>query len=151
LAVTARDAPEFRETGKPSAWSSALDSYAAGYLESDNVKRLICVSAGNVNPVNKSDYTPLNDVSSIEDPGQSWNALTVAAFTEKDILWDEQGNLLSDWECIAPKGALSSTSCTGVMWSSKQSRHWPLKPDIVLEGGNLAADRSGFVSALDSL
>jgi subtilase family protein len=151
LAVTATDAPEFRETGKPSAWSSALDSYAAGYLESDNTKRLICVSAGTVNPVNRSDYTTLNESSSIEDPGQSWNALTVGAFTEKDTPQDEQGNLLSGWQCIAPKGALSPTSSTGVMWSSKQSRHWPLKPDIVLEGGNLAVDGSGFVSALDSL
>ena len=151
LAVTATDAPEFRETGKPSAWSSAIDSYAAGYLEDDNTKRLICVSAGNVNPVNRSDYTALNETGSIEDPGQSWNALTIGAFTQKDSLQDEHGNLLTDWECIAPKGGLSPTSCTGVMWSSKQSRHWPLKPDLVLEGGNLAADSSGSVNALDSL
>jgi len=84
LAVTATDAPEFRETGKPSAWSSAIDSYAAGYLEDDNTKRLICISAGNVNPLNRSDYPALNEVGSIEDPGQSWNALTIGAFTEKD-------------------------------------------------------------------
>jgi hypothetical protein len=151
LAVTATDAPDFRETGKPSAWSSAIDEYAAGALESDNTKRLVCVSAGNATLVNSADYPSLNELSSIEDPGQSWNALTIGAFTEKDILRDEAGNLLTGWRSIAPKGGLCPSSCTGASWTSKESRHWPLKPDVVFEGGNLAADASGFVSALDSL
>ncbi len=151
LAVTATDAPDFKETGKPSAWSSAIDSYTAGYLEQDDTKRLVCISAGNVNPRNRSDYVSLNELNSVEDPGQSWNALTIGAFTDKDTLYDESGNLLTGWQCIAPKGGLCPTSCTGVLWNTKESRHWPIKPDLVLEGGNLAADGSGFVSALDSL
>jgi Subtilase family len=151
LAVTATDAQDFKENGKPSAWSSAIDGYTAGYLEDDPRKRLICVSAGNVNLVNRLDYLNVNDLNSVEDPGQSWNALTIGAFTNKDVLHDEQGNLLTGWECIAPRGGLCPTSCTGMLWGSKESRHWPLKPDLVLEGGNLAVDGGGFVSSLDSL
>jgi hypothetical protein len=151
LAVTATDAPDFRENGKPSSWSSAIDSYTAGYLEEEDVRRLVCVSAGNVNPHSASDYTSLNELNSVEDPGQSWNALTIGAFTNKDMLYDENGNLLTGWRCIAPKGGLCPTSCTAMLWSAKESRHWPIKPDVVLEGGNLAVDGSDFVSALDSL
>jgi Subtilase family len=94
LAVTATDAPEFKENGKPSAWSAALDSYTAGYLEEGDAKRLICVSAGNAHLTNATDYLDLNDLSSIEDPGQSWKALTVGAFTEKDTITDEFGKLM---------------------------------------------------------
>ena len=151
LAITATDARDFKENGKPSAWSSAIDSFTAGYLEDDETKRLLCVSAGNVNLVNRADYLNLNDLNSVEDPGQSWNALRIGAFTDKDILHDEQGNLLTGWQCIAPRGGLCPTSCTGMLWGSKESRHWPLKPDLVLEGGNLAVDGGGFVSAFDSL
>lgn len=152
LAITATDAKEFRETGKPSAWSSALDAFAAGYLEEDEVKRLICVSAGNVSGLTSAgEYPSLNELSPIEDPAQSWNALTVGAYTEKEIVSDEQGRLLPDWRPLAPKGGLCPESCTSVLWSGRESRPWPIKPDIVMEGGNRAFDASGFASTFDSL
>jgi len=84
LAVTAADSPDFRENGKPSSWSSAIDSLYGGISGGGEAKRLICVSAGNVNPRSASDYTSLNELNSVEDPGQSWNALTIGAFTNKD-------------------------------------------------------------------
>ena len=39
------------------------------------------------------------------------------------------------WQPIAPVGDLSPTSRTSVTWEKK----WPIKPDVVLEGGNWAA------------
>ena len=42
---------------------------------------------------------------------------------------------------IAPKGGLSPFSTTSLPWED----HWPLKPDIVLEGGNVAIDSLGPV------
>jgi hypothetical protein len=152
LAVTATDAPEYKETGKPSAWSAALDSYTAGYLEDDAPKRLVCVSAGNVRGlVQANQYPSLNELSSIEDPAQSWNALTIGAYTDREHVFDEHGNLMPDWTPLARKGGLCPESCTSVLWSGRESRAWPVKPDIVMEGGNRAADAGGFPSTFDSL
>lgn len=151
LAVTATDAKDFTENGKPSAWSAALDSYAAGYLDDDGTKRLICVSAGNVGLKNATEYPSRNDLTSIEDPAQSWNALTIGACTDKDIATDEHGQVLADWTGIAPRGGLCPESTTSILWQTKDARHWPIKPDLVLEGGNLAKDASGFPSTFDSL
>ena len=149
LAVTATDAKDFHENGKPSAWSAALDSYAAGYLDEDEVKRLTCVSAGNVRLSKSSDYPSLNDLSSIEDPAQSWNSVTVGAFTEKDVVTDADGRLLEEWNSTAKRGGLCPASTTSVLW--KGSRNWPIKPEIVVEGGNCAADHTDFPTWLDSL
>lgn len=151
MAVTATDAKEYKENGKPSAWSSALDSYASGFLEDNDQKRLICVSAGNVLLPHRDQFPNLNEVTSIEDPAQSWNALAVGAFTDKDVVTDENGGLLPDWTTIAPRGGLCPESTTSCLWTGNESRHWPVKPDLVMEGGNLAADGSGFPSAFDSL
>ncbi len=151
LAITATDAPDFRETGKPSAWSAALDAFAAGYYEEDDVKRLICVSAGNVSLANAREYPNINDLTSIEDPAQSWNALTVGAYTDKDTILDENGGLMPDWTPLAPKGGLCPESCTAVLWSGRESRAWPIKPDVVFEGGNRGYDASGFASTFDSM
>ena len=150
LAVTAADAVDFKETGKPSAWSSALDSYASGELE-DAQKRLICVSAGNVMLTSPADYPALNKISAPEDPAQAWNVLTVGACTNKDTVYDAEGNLLADWQPIARRGGLSPRSRTSLLWKAKESRDWPFKPDIVFEGGNTAADASGFIDDHDSL
>ena len=106
LAVTAVDSPDFRETGKPSAWSSALDSYASGALD-ETQKRLICVSAGNVFLKAPSDYPNLNKVSPPEDPAQAWNVLSVGAYTDKDTVRDAAGNLVEGLQPIALRGGLS--------------------------------------------
>jgi len=151
LAVTARVARDFTEEGKPSAWSAALDSHASGALESDEIKRLVCVSGGNAWVKNRNEYTSRNEVTSLEDPAQSWNALTVGAFTEMDVVTDHDGNLVPDAVCIAPRGGLSPHSATSCLWTSEASRHWPLKPDVVFEGGNVAADAEGNREERDSL
>ena len=74
-----------------------------------------------------------NDVESVDDPAQAWNALTVGAFTEKVDIIDPA---FAGYTPIAPAGELSPRSRTSVAWD----RQWPVKPDVVFEGGNLAHD-----------
>ena len=150
LAVTASDAEEFTENGRPSAWSAALDSQASDAMDDGKLKRLICISGGNVGLENSSQYPNLNAVTAFGDPAQAWNAITVGAFTEKDIVTDENGNLLPA-VCIAKRGGLAPHSATTCLWTSDESRQWPLKPDVVFEGGNVAANAAGEPDAHDSL
>ena len=151
LAVTASDAPDYLENGKPSAWSAALDSHTSGAMEDDDTKRLVCVSGGNTWIKNRDNYPIQNELASIEDPAQSWNALTVGAFTEKDVVTDHHGDIVPGAMCVAPNGGLSPHSTTSCLWTSKESRHWPLKPEVVFEGGNVAADAEGNREEHDSL
>jgi hypothetical protein len=57
----------------------------------------------------------------------------VGAYTEKvNIIHpDFQG-----WQPVAPCGDLSPRSRTSVSWDNQ----WPIRPDVVFEGGNLASD-----------
>ena len=85
--------------GQPSSWSAAVDALAAGlgvavlddgmvFLdeeEEDRERRLLLISAGNVDMFEDA-YLDRSDIEPIEDPGQSWNALTVGAFTEADTI-----------------------------------------------------------------
>ena len=151
MAVTAPDSPDFTELGKPTAWSAALDSHTSGAMDDDDTKRLVCVSGGNVWLQNLSEYPAKNELTSLEDPAQSWNVLTVAASTAMDIVTDHNGDIVPDATCIAPRGGLSPHSATSCLWTSKESRHWPLKPDVVFEGGNVAADANGNREERDSL
>jgi len=85
LAISSTDG---RDLGRPSAWSSTVDGLAADYL-GDNLKpRLIVVCAGNTGDdlAALAGYPQYNEVQDIHDPGQSWNALTVGAYTQKTII-----------------------------------------------------------------
>lgn len=136
MAVTARDN---RDRGRPSAWSSAIDRLAADADEDGDNPRLFVVSAGNVTDQNAWPHCPdSNTTDSIHDPAQAWNALTVGACTHLTTITEDGCNAYS---CIAPSGGLSPFSTTSVTWE----RHWPLKPDILLEGGNAAQDVFGAV------
>ena len=46
-----------------------------------------------------------------------------------------------DYHPIAPEGGLSPFSTTSSVWQT----HWPMKPDVVFEGGNAAKDALGAV------
>lgn len=70
----------------------------------------------------------------VHDPGQAWNAITVGACTDKI---DTQGH--PSLNPIAEAGGLSPFTTTTRTWD----RAWPLKPDVVLEGGNAAKDDRG--------
>lgn len=141
MAITSRDN---RDKGKPTSWSAAVDKLTSG--ADDGKKRLLCVAAGNVEGQDEwKNYPESNLTNSVHDPGQSWNALTVGAFTEKARLTDPD---LADYKPIAAPGDLSPFSSTSLTWDKKK---WPVKPDIVLEGGNVAQDSGGFVSLQDDI
>ncbi|MBD3266488.1 S8 family serine peptidase [bacterium] len=133
---------EDRDRGKPSSWSGATDAFCSGY--DDNVKRLIIVSAGNIPPEEFKEYPNGNATNSVHDPAQSWNALTVGAFTNKQII---QETNLSHYTPLAPKGGLSPFSSTSTTWKVES----PIKPDIVMEGGNVAMDEGSECTVCDSL
>jgi hypothetical protein len=116
--------------GRPSSWSAAVDQLCFG---DEGARRLILISAGNVREgLSQAGYPARNEIEPIENPAQAWNAITVGAFTEKFVITDPT---FEGWEPVAPIGDLCPTSRTSVPWEKK----WPLKPDIVLEGGNWAA------------
>lgn len=140
MAVTTTD---FRDRGQPSEWSAAIDSLTSG--ADDDQRRLVVISAGNTDPAERHQYPDSNLTDGIHDPGQSWNALTIGAFTEKAHI---DPATYPDWTPIAPPGDLSPSSTTSVEWS----RRWPVKPDIVLEGGNMGLDPgTGTADYVDSL
>ena len=137
MTVTARDN---RDQGRPSAWSSALDALAADSGDHGGHPRLLVVSAGNVaDPTAWSNYPASNDTDGVHDPAQAWNALTVGACTELVRITEPDA---SGHVPIAPKGGLSPFSTTSLPWQ----RYWPLKPDIVMEGGNVAEDSLSAVT-----
>src|SRR6185436_286336 len=63
--------------------------------------------------------------------------LTVGAFTEKAVLNGDQWN---GWSVVAAPGELSPWSTTSVPFQDA----WPVKPDVVFEGGNVAHDGAGL-------
>jgi hypothetical protein len=123
---------DFRDRGQPTSWSAAIDALCSGADEEDSPKRLCLISAGNTDYDNRINYPNNNLIEGVHDPGQAWNALTVGAFTNKvHIPADSE---FPDAKPLAPAGGLSPCSTTSLIWENQ----WAYKPDIVLEGGNLA-------------
>jgi len=120
---------DFRDRGQPSSWSGELDQIAFG--EEESPKRLTFVCAGNTDLSQRHNYPHSNYTDGIHDPGQAWNAITVGAYTERVLI---QSPEFDEYEPVAPSGALSPSSTTSLIWK----QIWPLKPDIVMEGGNSA-------------
>lgn len=142
MAVTSTDD---RNKGRPSSWSGAVDQIASG-SEENNKKRLLIISAGNVQDQEEwKNYPNSNLTNAVHDPAQSWNALTIGAYTNKASLKDSK---LKGYKPIAKEGELSPFSTTSVVWETKK---WPVKPDIVLEGGNVAKDKTNFVTESEDL
>jgi len=126
MAVSTTDG---RDRGRPSSWSATIDALTSGY--EDERYRLIILSAGNTNPNKRHHYPDSSLTDEVHDPGQAWNALTVGGYTEK--AWLDLGEY-PGWQPIAPTGDLSPSSCTSMEWA----KNWPIKPDIVMEAGNMA-------------
>jgi len=132
-----------KDRGLPSSWSAVIDKVSSG--ADDGQRRLVVVSAGNTAVENRHLYPDSNMTDCVQDPGQAWNALTIGAFTEKTCI-DETA--YPDWQPIAPAGDLSPCSCTSMDWI----KVWPAKPDLVMEGGNMAIDPgTGLADYVDSL
>jgi len=149
LAITATDD---RDRGQPTSWSAAIDALAAGrsfdqtnqglvYLDdgTEPLRRLFVISAGNVDENSlQVDHLVRSDVDPVQDPAQAWNALTVGAFTEKATIHDPKW---ISWQPVAQPGDLSPWSTTGVSLADA----WPIKPDVVLEGGNVVKNGKGEI------
>lgn len=134
LTVTA----DSRDGGLPSSWSGAIDQLCAGGpVVGDPI--LVCIAAGNLRDeiVSTSFNYPVlaGEKAGIEDPGQAWNAVTVGAYTD---LVQIQHPDFDGYQPIAPAGDLSPTSRTSLAWREEFRKGWPVKPDIVMEGGNWA-------------
>ncbi|MDX9881485.1 MAG: S8 family peptidase [Prolixibacteraceae bacterium] len=137
------------DKGRPSSWSAEIDKLAFG--EDDESQRLIIISAGNSANLISQERTELinypkeNLLLSIQSPAQAWNALTVGAYTEKVRITDPN---YQEYTPLAQHGELSPHSTTSLIWDTKR---WPNKPDIVLEGGNLLKSPDGDIDSCDDL
>lgn len=141
MAVTS---PEFNTLdGSPTSWSAAVDSITSG-AEEEGDKRLFLISAGNVQPSEfyESPYPDANILHSVESPGQAWNAVTVGAYT-KDI--DIADSAYAGYTPLASVNELSPYSSTSETWSSK----WPIKPDVLFDGGNVATNGTDYTECPD--
>jgi hypothetical protein len=149
VAVVEANAPERRRVcsiatslegvtdGRPSSWSAELDALAFGRDNGGVLRRLFCISAGNVPQQNWPDYPTANELAPIQNPGQSWNCLCAGSYTKLvDVAPQNDG-----YRPIARPGRIAPTSRTSVLWKAE----WPHKPDVVLEGGN-----AGFEAATNS-
>ena len=131
MAVTTTDD---RDRGRPSSWSATVDALASGY--EDESQRLVILSAGNTDPDERHRFPDSNLTDEVHDPGQAWNAITVGGYTEK--IWLDETEY-PGWKTVAPAGDLSPSSCTSMDWN----RIWPIKPEIVMEAGNMAINPDG--------
>ncbi|MGI5849494.1 MAG: S8 family peptidase [Christensenellales bacterium] len=129
--------------GSPTSWSGAVDSIVAG-VNGEN-KRLFFVSAGNVHPleiVDPQHYYNTNILHSVESPGQAWNAITVGAYNN---LIRITNGLYANYQPVADAGQLSPYSSTSVSWNPK----WPIKPEILCDGGNMVTDGTNVTECED--
>ena len=146
MAVTAKEELDNSgEAGKPTSWSAALDEITSGAAEAENPRRLFLVSAGNVHPSVYTEGVPYperNRLELVQNPGQSWNAITVGGYADKVDIIGEDYNGFSP---LAERGALSPFSSTSVGWK----KSWPVKPEVLFDAGNVATNGSDYVECDD--
>jgi len=116
----------------PTLWSHAIDQIAFH----GGLGRLMLVSAGNARYGQwlalAEQYPQLQLSEKIHQPAQATNALTVGAFTARVELPREKE--YAEAHVVAQRpGGISPFTSTGLA-----GNEWPIKPDVVLEGGNLA-------------
>ena len=130
---------------RPSSWSGQIDELASGYQDDDR-RRLVIISAGNVKDYEDWKRFPDSNITcEVHDPAQAWNALSVGAFTEKTRITDPT---LASYTATAESGDISPFSSTSSTWPD---RKWPIKPDVLFEGGNVATGPNESVLDTDDL
>jgi hypothetical protein len=128
--------------GRPSSWSATVDKLCYG---GGDRRRLMVLAAGNIRePILPAEYLDANDLAEAENPCQAWNALVAGAYTDKTTITHDD---YAAWNALAPAGDLSPASRTSNVWD----RQWPIRPDIVFEGGNFAHDGINPAEAIDDL
>lgn len=129
------------DDGSPTSWSAELDQIISGARDND-IHRLFLVSAGNVEPEEQNElgYPTANVMHQVENPGQSWNAVTVGAYS-KDVNIDSED--FNEFFPVADVDELSPYSSTSRLWDAK----WPIKPDVLFDGGNMAQNGIDYTDA----
>lgn len=143
LAITQSSFPA---KGQPSSWSAAIDSATAGGNGSAQ-RRLLFVSAGNHRDFLDYQYPSSNHKSPVENPAQAWNVVTVGAITRRCSIGETDEESRRARPVVSQEARLSPFSRTSRNWEP----HWPIKPEIVLEGGNVAQTVSGAFISRESL
>ncbi len=127
MALTAASVENFEST----SWSQMLDQVT---YNSGN-GRLFLVSAGNSEPEYYSQicasFPDHNLTTKIQDPAQALNALTVGAYTTKTMLPPTVD--YENYEIVSGENGISPHSTSGFIGK-------PIKPEVVLEGCNMAFD-----------
>lgn len=138
IAASACDFPSSR----PSSWSGAIDQLCAGAMPGERIdaqaaaahpKRAVVVASGNMNGGQREEVEALH---SLEDPAQSWNAITVGGYTTKDTIPEDPPGL----EPLVPanhKSPFSRGSC------ELPADLTPIKPEVLFEAGNMLVDGAG--------
>lgn len=138
--------PGSSDKGQPSSWSAAVDSLIAGSEEEGEPKRLMLISAGNIRDFQGYRYPDSNHQNRIENPAQAWNAVCVGAYTRRtQILEDDDES--TNGRALAGEAQLCPCSRTSRDWEP----HWPIKPDLVMEGGNMGIHEDGHLFERNSL
>ncbi|MBY0314554.1 MAG: S8 family peptidase, partial [Bdellovibrionales bacterium] len=136
LAVTANNI----EPGSATSWSLSLDELAFN----EGKGRLFFVSIGNSDGESYSkiikNFPHELMLSKLKDPSQSFNSVTVGAFTSKDVL--PATDSYRNYSPLAKRGGVSPHTSSGLPF--KTGYRVPIKPEIVFEGGNLAVDKTNF-------
>lgn len=140
MAIT--DPTSSSNDGQPSSWSAAVDK-----ISTEGQKRLFIISAGNVEEedLKNSGYPNACLNKSIEDPAQAWNALTVGAYSIDSTIQPRRET--EGYYPLAQYGELSPYSSTSDEWKTQ----WPIKPEVVCDGGNVASDGTNFIQGMDEL
>jgi hypothetical protein len=129
----------------PTLWSQALDQLAYG----SGRGRLIVVSAGNARDDQwlalAAQFPQLQLSEKIHQPAQAANVLTVGACTARTALPRDED--YAEARVVAKRpGSISPYTSTGFVRSG-----WPIKPDVVFEGGNLAISGTLVDAAVPTL
>ena len=114
--------------GVPSSWSADIDKIL---YHNGKCNRLMFIASGNIRNVENLTQDTYQDYCmghSAQSPSQALNAITVGAYTEKVV--DREHGLHGT--PLAPPKEISPFSRTSCNWTSKR-----IKPDIVMEGGNV--------------
>jgi hypothetical protein len=128
---------------RPSTWSGAIDQISAGSMPGDRLnrpratatpKRLVLVATGNVAGGQRGDVIASQ---SVEDPAQSWNALSIGGYTTKEIVPADDGRPLVGANHRSPYSRDTATLPDDLT---------PIKPELLFEAGNMAVDEGDFCS-----
>ncbi len=129
LAITEDDENCF---GVASSWSAGIDKIL---YHDGNCDRLMLVAGGNIQNVENLTQDSYQDCCinhKAQSPSQALNAITVGAYTEKVVDTEEGRNGV----ILAPPQEISPFSRTSCNWTSRR-----IKPEIVMEGGNVLMHR----------